>query len=189
MSTLTIILIAVALAMDCFAVSIANGMTLKKVKLLPILKISLLFGFFQGLMPVLGWLAGIGFQSFIEKWDHWIALIILTLLGCKMIHEGFSEKKEVSCCYAERGWKSLVLIAIATSIDALATGIVFVPFPEILLKAVIIIGVVSFLFSILGNFIGLFFGKNFNLRVEILGGLVLIGIGVKIFIEHTWFLN
>ena len=187
MSTLTIIFIAVALAMDCFAVSVANGIALKRVKILPIFKIALLFGLFQGIMPLLGWLAGIGFQSFIEKWDHWIALIILTLLGLKMIHEGLSEKKEATCCYVERGWKSLILIAIATSIDALATGIVFVPFPEIVLKAVIIIGAVSFLFSVLGNFTGLFLGKKFNLRVEILGGLVLIGIGVKIFIEHTWF--
>ena len=186
MNTFTIILIAIALAMDCFAVSIANGIALKKVKLLPILKIAFLFGLFQGIMPVLGWAAGISFRSLIERWDHWIASIILTILGLKMIREGFSEKKEVPC-YAEQGWKSLILLAIATSIDALATGIMFVPFPPIFLKAIIIIGVVSFIFSILGNFIGLFFGKKFNLKVEILGGLVLIGIGIKIFVEHTLF--
>ena len=186
MNTLTIILIAVALAMDCFAVSIANGITLKKINLPAILKMALLFGLFQGAMPVFGWLAGIGFRSFIEHWDHWIALIILSFLGIKMIHEGLSGKKETSC-YSDQGWKCLILLAIATSIDALATGIMFVPFPDIFLNAIIIIGATSFLFSILGNFVGVFFGKKFNLKVEIFGGLVLIAIGIKIFVEHTFF--
>ncbi len=186
MNTITIILLAVALAMDCFAVSIAKGMAFKTVKLIPILKMALLFGFFQAIMPVLGWTIGIGFRSIIERWDHWIALIILSILGLKMIYEGFSDGKDEPC-EAEQSWKSLILLAIATSIDALATGIMFVPFPQIFLKAIIIIGATSFIFSVLGNFIGLFFGKKFNFKVEILGGVVLIIIGIKIFAEHTLF--
>jgi putative Mn2+ efflux pump MntP len=147
---------------------------------------ALLFGFFQGAMPVLGWLAGISFRSAIERWDHWIALIILSGLGLKMIYEGFSEKEEKPSG-TDQSWKTLILLAIATSIDALATGIMFVSFSEIFLQAVVIIATVCFVFSFSGNFIGHFLGKKINFRVEILGGIVLIFIGIKIFAEHALF--
>ncbi|HOI26619.1 MAG: manganese efflux pump MntP family protein [Paludibacteraceae bacterium] len=185
MDLITIILLAVALAMDCFAVSLANGIALKQFRLSPVLKMAFLFGLFQGMMPVFGWLLGLGFKSIVEQWDHWIALIILVCLGGKMIYESLTEKEDEVESSPALGWKSLVFLAIATSIDALATGLMFVSCSEVFLLAVIIIGVVSFIFSFAGNSLGIFFGKRFNFKVEILGGIVLIGIGIKIFLEHT----
>ncbi|MFA6884169.1 MAG: manganese efflux pump MntP family protein [Paludibacteraceae bacterium] len=185
MDLFTIILLAIALAMDCFAVSLANGIALRQFRWIPILKMAFLFGLFQGVMPVFGWLLGLGFKSIIEQWDHWIALAILSMLGLKMIHESLSEKKDESESTPALGWKSLVLLAIATSIDALATGLMFVSCSKIFLLAVLIIGLVSFVFSFVGNTLGIYCGKRFDFKVEILGGVVLIGIGIKIFMEHT----
>jgi putative Mn2+ efflux pump MntP len=186
MDLFTLILIAIGLAMDCFAVSVANGMTLHKINWNQLLKMAFVFGLFQSVMPVIGWLAGIRFRTSIEQWDHWIALIILSLLGLKMIYEGLVDNGENSMgASLGAGWKSLLFLAVATSIDALATGLIFVSFSEIFLKAVILIGLVSFIFTIVGNYIGFHCGKRFNVKVEVLGGLILIIIGLKIFIEHT----
>ena len=121
----TILLLAIALAMDCFAVSITNGVALGRFHFVPIMKMSLLFGFFQALMPLVGWLAGVGFKERIEAYDHWIALGVLVFLGVKMIRESLTEGEEGESQPALR-WKTLILLAIATSIDALATGLVFI---------------------------------------------------------------
>jgi putative Mn2+ efflux pump MntP len=185
MDLLTLILIAFGLAMDCFAVSVANGMTLCKINWRQLWKMAFLFGLFQSIMPVAGWLAGISFRASIEQWDHWMALIILSILGIKMMYEGLVDHGEnVMGTNLETGWKSLMFLAIATSIDALAAGLVFVSFSEIFFKAVAIIGLVSFIFTIAGNYIGFYCGKKFNFKPEILGGLILIIIGLKIFVEH-----
>lgn len=189
MSIVTIILLAVALAMDCFAVSITNGIALRQFHFVPILKMALLFGLFQAAMPFFGWLAGVGFKEYIEAFDHWIALGVLVFLGLKMIYESLTEKNEEDVKPA-LNWKRLVLLAIATSIDALATGLVFITeTTSRFLFALLMIGLFSFGFSVLGNAIGVFAGKHLPVNMEMVGGLVLIGIGVKIFCEHTGILS
>lgn len=190
MSILDILLIAIGLAMDCLAVSVASGIILKKFQWKRVLRMALLFGMFQAIMPLLGWLSGVWFKSYMEAYDHWVSLIILTFLGIKMLREGAASEEEEEL----RGksihptqWKNLLLLSLATSIDALATGIVFIPFSiQLLIIALSIIGFISFLFSIIGNYIGSHFGGKFNFRIEILGGIILIGIGLKIFATHMW---
>lgn len=185
----TILLLAIALAMDCFAVSITNGVALGRFHFVPIMKMALLFGFFQAFMPLIGWLAGVGFKEQIEAYDHWIALAVLVFLGVKMIRESLSDEKEVGSQPA-LCWKTLVLLAIATSIDALATGLVFITetIPTFVL-ALVMIGLFSFLLSVAGNLVGLYLGSHLPVNMELVGGLVLIGIGVKIFLEHTSLLS
>ena len=192
MNYLDIILLAIALAMDCFAVSIASGIILKKFDWRTVLRMALLFGIFQAIMPLVGWSVGIWFKSYIEVYDHWIALVLLSLLGVKMIREGTAtdeENNERVKTICPLKWSSLFMMALATSIDALATGIVFIPFSTVLLCwALVIIGVVSVFFSILGSYIGVHFGNKLSFNIEILGGIMLISIGLKIFISHM-FLN
>lgn len=192
MNYLDIILLAIALAMDCFAVSIASGIILKKFDWRTVLRMALLFGIFQAVMPLVGWSVGIWFKSYIEVYDHWIALVLLSLLGVKMIREGTAtdeENNERVKTICPLKWSSLFMMALATSIDALATGIVFIPFSTVLLCwALVIIGVVSVFFSILGSYIGVHFGNKLSFNIEILGGIMLISIGLKIFISHM-FLN
>jgi putative Mn2+ efflux pump MntP len=185
MSIISIVFIAIGLAMDCFAVSIASSMSYGKYDWKKILRLALFFGLFQGIMPLIGWLAGISFSTWIARFDHWFALVILCFLGGKMIYESLKhekENKEESSPFSSL--KTLTVLAIATSIDALATGLIFVPYGNIIFVAVSIIAVVSFLFAILGCVIGISVGKGFKLNVELIGGIILIAIGVKIFVEH-----
>jgi len=188
MAILDILLIAIGLAMDCFAVSVASGIIVKKFDWKLVLRMAVMFGFFQELMPFIGWLAGVYFKSYMEAYDHWVALIILTALGIKMIREGLAseaEEEERAKSIHPAQWGSLLMLSVATSIDALATGIVFIPFSvQTMIIAISIIGLVSFVFTIAGNYIGVHFGKKFNFRIEILGGVILIAIGLKIFTEH-----
>lgn len=189
MDLLSVILLAVGLAMDCLAVSSMRGIQRAPRPWL----MAVLFGVFQGGMPLIGYAAGSAFATYVDKYDHWIALILLALIGGKMILES-REPKENSSPKAEEmpaerrsmksGISELFLLAIATSIDALATGIIFVPysFGSVLLDMAII-AIVSFLFSLLGYDAGRRAGKHLSVNVELLGGLVLIGIGIKIFIE------
>ncbi len=188
MDILSIILIAIGLAMDCFAVSITKGITSGKSQWSKALLMALLFGLFQGGMPLIGFFAGVAFTDQIARFDHWIALLLLGFIGGKMIWESLHETEDEDTCtkHCDFSLKTLVLLAIATSIDALATGIIFVPTPEIIWQAVSIIALVSFLFAGVGYTIGVFCGKRFHFNVELLGGLILIAIGLKIFIEHTW---
>lgn len=185
----TILLLALALAMDCFAVSITNGVALGRFHFVPIMKMALLFGFFQALMPLVGWLAGVGFKERIEAYDHWIALGVLVFLGVKMIRESQTEGEEGESQPALH-WKTLILLAIATSIDALATGLVFITetIPTFVF-ALMMIGLFSFALSVAGNLVGLYLGRHLPVNMELVGGLVLIGIGVKIFLEHTALLS
>lgn len=192
MDLLSIIIIAIGLAMDCFAVSIAKGMAVRKFYPKYALRTAFLFGLFQGLMPLIGYLAGISFAETIAVIDHWIAFVLLGFIGTKMIVESMREKngskngqetrtEDIATLFS---WKILFSLAIATSIDALATGLIFVPTPEWTAVAFSIIGAVSFLFSMLGMWIGATFGKRFRLNVEVIGGIILILIGTKILIEH-----
>jgi len=188
MDILSIIIIGIGLAMDCFAVSISKGICAKKLFFWLTIRMALLFGFFQALMPLISFAAGIGFAKQIISIDHWVAFVLLVLVGGKMLVEGIKTPDPV-CNQVVNPfkWSSLLSLAFATSIDALATGIVFVPFPQYIWIALAIIGGISFLFTILGMIIGIYFGKRFHVKVEVIGGIILIGIGFKILIEHLYF--
>lgn len=189
MTLFEIILISVGLAMDCFAVSIAGSISYGRYNWRKILRMALFFGAFQGFMPLIGWALGVGFADAIRAVDHWLALGILSYLGGKMIYEGLKndesdDEKEKSSPYGSI--KALVVLSVATSIDALATGLIFVPFGNLIFTATGVIFVGSFLFTALGCVVGVHFGQRFKWNVEVLGGVILILIGVKILIEHLW---
>ena len=191
MSLLDIILLAVALAMDCLTVSIVSGVLLGggiKEEGGKMIRMAFLFGFFQALMPLIGWLGISYFQSFIEDYDHWIAFSLLAIIGGRMVWESLNPAEEQH--FNPRRLRTQLLLAIATSIDALAVGISFActgytSLAQLTLPLVII-GVVSFLFSLIGYQLGARFGRSIahRLKPELLGGIILIGIGVKILIEH-----
>lgn len=186
MSILEIWLLAVSLAIDCFTVSITSGIILHRIRWGIFLKMAFLFGLFQAAMPFLGWLGASRFNHLIETYDHWIAFALLAFLGIRMIREHFKDEEERS--FDPTRMKVILTLSVATSIDALAVGIsfAFTGFRTLssLLYPLTAIGIASFVISLAGSLIGVFFGKRFNLRVEIFGGLVLIGIGVKILFEH-----
>ena len=185
MDFISILLIAIALAMDCFAVSIANGVRMPAFQLRPALWIAFSMGAFQALMPVAGWLLGESCLGFIGAFDHWVAFGLLLFLGVKMIIDAFRTDEEAAAESFRVRWTDVVLMGVATSIDALAVGISFAMIEVSILFPVVLIGIVSFLFSMLGTGIGFRFGKLKHLNVRLIGGLVLIAIGVKILLEHT----
>ena len=190
MNLLDIIFLAIALAMDCFTVSIVSGIILQQQSNhhSSLFRMAFLFGFFQAMMPLLGWLGVSHFQAYMEAYDHWIAFCMLAFIGGKMIKESFDN--EESQHFNPRKLKTQLLLAIATSIDALAVGISFACTGYTVISQLtlplIIIGIVSFLFSIIGYYLGRRFGKTITRRLkpELLGGLILIIIGVKILISH-----
>lgn len=184
MSILDIIFLSVGLAMDCFAVSIATGIGCHAITISKAWKMPVLFGLFQGLMPLLGFFISISFASFLDSFSHWIALAILTFIGGKMIMEEIKGNDDNPTQENHFAWHTVILLAIATSIDALATGVIFTSTPNIIALAVIVIALGSFLFSCLGLWIGNKFGRKFTLKVGIFGGIILIGIGLKIVLEH-----
>ena len=190
MDILTIIVIAIGLAMDAFAVSIATGATYKKSKSYHAFRIAFAFGGFQAIMPILGWLAGLTLREVIRDYDHWVAFILLAFIGGKMIYESFkikdAQKKTDALSTAV-----LLVLALATSIDALVIGITFsfLLAGSLLIIAVIIIGLITFVLSYAGFYIGKSFGHFFETSIEAIGGLILIGIGVKILLEHLFFSN
>ena len=185
MDILSIILIAVGLAMDCFAVSVSKGLASQHQ---PHWKSAMLmaffFGLYQGGMPLLSFYAGVRFADFFDKWSHWIALILLSFIGGKMLWDSLKKKTETEAEKPVFTIMEMQLLAIATSIDALATGVLFIPVPERIWLAVSIIAFVSLAFSITGYAIGYVFGHRFRFNSTLLGGIILIGIGLKIFIEH-----
>lgn len=193
MSLLDILLLAVALAMDCLTVSIVSGMIQFTVYNKPLtvnLRMAIFFGFFQAMMPLIGWLGVSHFQSYLEAYDHWIAFGLLAFIGGRMIWESVSPEEEQH--FNPRRLQTQLLLAVATSIDALAVGISFActGYTSIsqLTLPLIIIGVVSFLFSLIGYQLGTRFGRSIahRLKPELLGGVILIGIGVKILAEHLF---
>ena len=179
-------LIAFGLAMDCFSVSITNGLNSKSFKTNNALKIAASFGIFQAIMPLFGWLAGLYVLAFISGFDHWLAFGILSVIGCRMIYESISADSRKIATSLSIG--VLLLLSVATSIDALAVGLGLSFLRVAILVPAIVIGIVAFALSFLGVFIGDRFGHLFSNKVEILGGLILIVIGIKILIEHLWML-
>ena len=190
MTAIEIWLLAVSLAMDCFTVSVTSGIILRRICRRTFFVMAFFFGLFQALMPLIGWFVASRFSHLIEDYDHWIAFGLLAFLGGRMIKESFSAEKD-KCCFDPTRLKVVLALAVATSIDALAIGISFAfvgmsSFRSILYP-ITVIGFVSFVLSLAGSLIGVFFGKRFNLRMELWGGLVLIVIGIKILTEHLFF--
>ena len=184
MTTLTLIGIAIGLAMDAFAVSIAAGLTLKTVDARQTFRLAWHFGLFQALMPIIGWLAGLSIEHWIAPVDHWIAFGLLAAIGGKMIYEALKDADdEVRRGDPTKGW-SLVLLSIATSIDALAVGLSLALLDVSIWWPALVIGLVAGAFTTLGIRLGSRFGAVLGRRMEIVGGIVLIAIGVKILVEH-----
>lgn len=183
MSLSTIIFIAIALSMDAFAIAIASGFTIEKLKIKHALRIALAFGLFQFLMPVVGWFAGVGLKSFISGIDHWIAFALLTFVGGKMIYEGIRMEPEEKTTNPLK-LSVLFILSIATSIDALAVGLSLSLLNISILTPALIIGCITFSISFAGVYIGKKLGHFFESKIEIVGGLILVGIGIKILIEH-----
>lgn len=189
MSNLEIWLLAVSLAMDCFSVSITSGILLRNIRWRTYLTIAFFFGLFQAAMPLIGWYFASHFYPFVESVDHWIAFGLLFVLGVKMIHESFDKDEDNH--FDPTRLKTVLMLAVATSIDALAVGISFsfmgMESLRSILHPIAVIGLVSFAFSIAGCLIGVYFGKRVNLRAELWAGIILIGVGVKILFEHLYF--
>ena len=184
MTFIELLLIAIGLSMDSFSVSICKGLTTKKFSWRMALVCGLWFGLFQALMPIIGYFLGAQFQEMIEAYDHWIAFGLLFLIGANMIREAVWGKKEEGKDNGSLGFKTMLLLAIATSIDALAVGVSFACIQVELWSSVIIIGITTFLFSVLGVKIGNVFGSKYEKSAEIVGGIILILIGLKILLEH-----
>jgi len=185
MDIISITLIAIGLSMDSFAVSLTNGLTIKTLNVKQILIISFVMAMFQALMPLVGWFAGIGFEKYIKEFDHWVAFILLSFIGVKMIYEGL-KKNDVEK-NTELKIFTIIGQSFATSIDAFAVGISFAFFNFSIIKPILIIGLVTFIFSIIGLQVGKYFGKKIGRYVEVLGGVMLTSIGLKILIEHLYF--
>lgn len=187
MSIVTIIIIAIGLAMDAFAVSVSTGATYKGPRSNHAFRIAIAFGGFQAIMPVAGWFAGLTLRGFIKDYDHWVAFILLAFIGSKMIYESFKIKRvQKQTCGLTSAM--LLVLAIATSIDALAVGITFsFLLAGSLLIAIIIIGAITFVLSYAGFYIGKRFGHFFENRIEVFGGLILLAIGFKILVQHLFF--
>lgn len=185
-------LLALGLAMDCFAVSIASGIILKRIQLRPMLVMAFSFGFFQALMPLLGWLGASFFSHLIESLDHWIAFAILLFLGGRMVLESFKDE-DCKQEYDPSSLKVVLALSVATSIDALAVGVSFaflgIKDCSAILSPICIIGFVSFVLSMIGLIFGIRFGCGIarKLQAELWGGIILIIIGLKILIEHLFF--
>ncbi len=198
MSFIALIFTAFALSMDAFAVSITKGMTIKNLKKSTALKMALTFGVFQGAMPLLGWALGISFESYIKSIDHWIAFILLGFIGFNMIKGFFDDRKEENASELEFSAttdvddlsnKEIIMLAVATSIDALAVGISFAFLNVSIIPAASIICIITFLVCVVGVFVGNKVDDIFNGYAELVGGVILILIGFNIFNEHTQILS
>lgn len=184
MNILTIVIIAVGLAMDAFAVSVAAGAAQKELKIAHALRMAFFFGAFQAVMPLIGWLAGLSFKDAIVAYDHWVAFGLLAAIGGKMIYESFKLKGAEEKATDVSSLMVVLVLAVATSIDALAVGITLTLITEHVAAAVITIGVITFILSYIGCWLGEKVGHLFENRIEIIGGIILIGIGIKILIQH-----
>ncbi|MBQ2978185.1 MAG: manganese efflux pump [Clostridia bacterium] len=190
MDFLTILLTAVALSMDAFAVSVCKGLSLKKVCLKSAGIVGLWFGGFQALMPLIGYFVGVQFRSIVDAYTHWIAFALLAIIGINMIREALSEEEdqETACACGALSAKAMFPMAVATSIDALAVGVSFAMGEAgdgmNIFAAVAMIGVITCLLSMIGVKMGSIFGAKYEKKAEILGGVILILLGVKILLEH-----
>ncbi len=182
MSLLTLFITAVGLSMDAFAVAICKGLAMKKLDLKKALIIGLWFGGFQALMPTIGYLLGSRFEQYVTAIDHWIAFVLLSLIGINMIKEALS--KEENDADDSTDIKTMFLLAVATSIDALAVGITYAFLKVAIIPAVSFIGIITFVLSIAGVKIGNVFGMKYKAKAELAGGIILILMGAKILLEH-----
>lgn len=184
MGTIELLLLSVGLAMDAFAVSICKGISMKKMNWKKALIIGLYFGGFQALMPVIGYFLGTAFESIITNIDHWVAFILLGIIGGNMIKESFEDENE--SCNDDVGFKTMVILAIATSIDALTVGITFAFLKVNLIAAISMIGVITLALSVIGTKIGNKFGNKYKNKAELVGGIILVLLGIKILLEHLF---
>lgn len=190
MGILELLLVAVGLSMDAFAVAVCKGLNMSKINYKRGALIALFFGVFQALMPLIGWFLGVQFEKYIVSFDHWVAFFLLGFIGGKMIAEAFEKEKE-DCCADKFSIGELFILAIATSIDALAVGITFALIAPTtgISAAVILIGVITFALSFVGVVIGNKFGARYKKRAELAGGIILCLMGLKILLEHLGFIN
>lgn len=187
-----IFMIGVGLSMDAFAASVCKGLSMRKAEVKNILIIALFFGGFQALMPFIGWALGTQFESYITSIDHWIAFVLLVFIGGKMIAEAVrpeDENVEIDKLDPPLDLKEMLVLAVATSIDALAVGITFAFLNYPIGEAVTIIGLTTFCISIGGVYVGNFFGNRYKKKAELAGGIILVLIGVKILLEHLGFVG
>ncbi len=182
MSLFTVFTLAVGLSMDAFAVAICKGLAMRKATFRNMTIIGLWFGGFQALMPVIGYLLGVRFQSRITAIDHWIAFVLLGLIGANMIKEALSKEEEHA--NASLAFRTMLLLAVATSIDALAVGITFAFLKVNIALAASIIGITTFFLSMTGVRVGNVFGVKYKSKAELAGGIILIFLGIKILLEH-----
>lgn len=186
MSIIEIALIGVGLAMDAFAVSICKGLAMRRMNYKKAIIIAAFFGVFQALMPALGYVLGTTFANKIAAIDHWIAFILLALIGANMIKEALSSDDD-ECQDDSLRLGDLIMLSIATSIDALAVGITFAFFNVSLLLSVSMIGIITFIICVIGVKVGNLFGEKYKSKAELAGGLILIVMGAKILIDHLFF--
>ena len=186
MGFVELLLLAIGLSMDAFAVSVCKGLCMKRLNLRQATVIALFFGGFQALMPLVGWALGTQFEQFITPVDHWIAFVLLALIGGKMLWDAFHEDDQELSCPADGklDLRELVMLAVATSIDALAVGVTFAFLQVNIVPAITIIGCTTFVISIAGVYVGNVFGSRYKSRAELTGGIILILIGLKILLEH-----
>lgn len=182
MGFLEIILVSIALAMDAFAVAICKGLAMAKMNWRKAVIVGLYFGIFQALMPMIGYFLGSRFEAIVTSIDHWIAFILLTIIGGKMVKDAFENTCEN--CDDDTSPKSMLMLAIATSIDALAVGIMLAFLNVNLIVATSLIGVITFVLAIVGVKIGNIFGDKYEKKAELVGGCILILMGIKILLEH-----
>ena len=186
MSLLTLFITAVGLSMDAFAVAICKGLAVKKAGIKQMALAGLWFGGFQALMPALGYLFGSTLKVYVEKYDHWIAFILLGIIGANMLKEAFSKEENCDeCSSGSMKFKDMLTLAVATSIDALIVGVGYAFLPDVnIVAAVGFIGIITFVLSGIGIKIGNIFGLKFKKKAEIAGGIILILMGTKILLEH-----
>lgn len=178
-----LLIIAIGLSMDAFAVSICKGLSVKKVRPSHVVKTGVWFGGFQALMPLAGYFLGVSFAGFVSSVDHWIAFILLGIIGGNMIKESSHKDEEIAD--PDFSPKTMLAMAVATSVDALAVGVSFAFLKVNIWEAVLMIGVTTFVFSGAGVLIGNFFGARWKSKAEFAGGFILIAMGLKILLEHT----
>ena len=182
MDYLSLLGIAIGLSMDAFAVSVTNGAVTRGLRIAHALKIAVCFGLFQAVMPMIGWAIGKAGEGLISQLDHWIAFVLLALIGGNMIREAFGKEEERAS--ADLDVKTMFIMAVATSIDALAVGVTFAFLNQNMPLAVSLIGVTTFMLSMLGVKVGNLFGVKYKSKAEFIGGLILILLGAKILLEH-----
>lgn len=187
MAITELVLLAIGLSMDAAAVSISNSLCIKKISVKHVLQMALAFAVFQGIMPLIGYFAANNFETVIERFDHWIAFILLSIIGGKMLHEAIKQEEQQDCSLMQLTLRLLLVQAVATSIDALAVGISLSALNVNIFYSVAIISAITFVICTIAVVIAKRFGNILGKRAGIVGGIILIGIGVKIFIEHMFF--